>query len=49
MASIQEVFKVILTVIFLFFIGFKAESIAFGFILAFLFAALIGGYWALKE
>jgi len=47
--SFQEIFKVILTVILLFIIGFKAESIAFGFLLSFLFAALIGWYWALKE
>ena len=49
MTSIQEIFKVILTIIFLFFIGFAAKSIAFGFLLSFIFAAIIGWYWVLKE
>ncbi|ODS37238.1 hypothetical protein BEH94_07190 [Candidatus Altiarchaeales archaeon WOR_SM1_SCG] len=47
--SMQEIFKVILTVIFLFIVGFTVESIAFGFLLAFVFAGLIGWYWVLKE
>ena len=49
MTSIQGVFKVALTVILLFFIGFKAESIALGFILSFLFTAVVGWLWVLKE
>jgi len=49
MQSIQEIFKVILTVIFLFFFGFTAHSIAFGFILSFLFAAFFGWFWTLRE
>ena len=49
MRSSQEVLKVILTIILLFFIGFTAESIAFGFILSFVFISLIGWYWVLKE
>lgn len=47
--SMQEAFKVILTVIFLFFFGFTAHSIAFGFILSFLFAGFFGWFWTLKE
>ncbi len=47
--SIQEIFKVVLTIIFLFFFGFAAKSIAFGFILSFLFAAFFGWFWVLQE
>jgi len=47
--SIQEIFKIAITVIFLFFFGFAAESIAYGFVLSFLFAGIFGLFWALKE
>ncbi|PKP58766.1 MAG: hypothetical protein CVT88_06765 [Candidatus Altiarchaeales archaeon HGW-Altiarchaeales-1] len=47
--SIQQIFKTVLTIIFLFFFGFVAESIAFGFVLSFLFAAVFGWLWVLKE
>jgi len=49
MQSIQQIFKTILTGIFLFFFGFTAYNIAFGFILSFLFAAFFGWFWVLKE
>ncbi len=49
MQSLQEIFKVFLTIIFLFFFGFSAESIAFGVMFAFLFAAVFGWFWSLRE
>jgi len=49
MQSLQEIFKVFLTIIFFFLFGFAAESIAFGFMLSFLFAAVFGWFWVLKE
>jgi len=49
LVSVRDVSKVTLTLIFLFLIGFNAEGITVGYILAYLFTAVIGGYWLLKE
>ncbi len=49
MVSIQGTGKLIITIIILFVIGFNANSIALGFILSFLLAAIVGSGWVIRE
>jgi len=49
MQSAQQMLKTTLTVIFLFFFGFFAYSIALGFVLSFLFTAFFGWFYVLRE